>query len=251
MTDLIKLNYLDGHVAELVLNRPDKLNAITPEMAAAIQAARRSINSDANVHAVVIRGEGERAFCAGTDIKSLDQYEDAWAWRQRVCYATEIRNIQKPVVAAVHGYAFGGGLEIAINADLRVAHPGAVIAAPEVTHGWLGAGGMTQMLTQLCSYGTAMRINLTGDRFDAAEAQRMGVFELVEEDYLGQALALAERIAKHHPVATMTVKEGVRAAMQSGLQAGSRHENDLMVLAFALGNQRSGTDAFASRKDGK
>ena len=249
MTGAVHLTQTRDGVAELVLDRPEKLNAITPEMAEAIRDARRAINADAQVRCVLIRGEGERAFCVGTDIRSLDRYEDAFAWRQRICYATEIRRIQKAVIAAPHGYCMGGGLEIAINADIRVAHPGTVIAAPEVTHGWLGAGGMTQMLTRLVGYGQAMRINLTGDRFDAAEAQRIGVFEVVAEDYLDRARAMALRIAGHDLIATMTVKEGVRAALQSGLAAGVRHENDLMVLAFAMGNQRRGTDAFAARKE--
>lgn len=249
MSGSVELTVGTNKVAELVLNRPEKLNAITPAMAHAIRVARRTINGSADINAVVVRGEGSRAFCAGTDLNSLDEYEDAWAWRQRVCYATEIRRIQKPVLAALHGYAFGGGLEIALNADIRIAAPNTQIAAPEVTHGWLGAGGMTQMLTRLCGYGNAMRINLTGDRFNALEAQTMGVLEMVEEDALGVARAMAERIAGHDVIATMTVKEGVRAAMRSGLDAGARHENDLMVLAFAMGNQRRGTDAFAGRKD--
>lgn len=247
MTDGLRLDGPSEGVLELVLDRPKKLNAITPKMAEAIRDSRRRINDDPAIRCVLIRGEGERAFCAGTDLHSLDDYEDAWAWRQRICYATEIRKIEKPVVAAVHGYAFGGGLEIALNSDIRIASPDTVIAAPEVTHGWLGAGGMTQMLTRLCGYGVAMLINLSGDRFSAEQAQKFGVFEIVDEDWLGIARGLATRIAGHDPIATMTIKEGIRAAMRTGLDSGSRHENDLMVMAFALGNQRRGVDAFAKR----
>jgi len=246
--DLIRLEAHADGVAELILNRPKKLNAITPAMAVDIRNARRRINDDPGIRAVVIHGEGVKAFCAGTDLRSLDKYEDAWAWRQRVCYATEVRNIQKPVICALHGYTFGGGLEIALNSDIRIAAPSTQIAAPEVSHGWLGAGGMTQMLTRLCGYGVAAMINLTGDRFDAQQALRWGIVEEVTDDALTRARALATQMAGFDLIATMTVKEGIRAAMRSGLDAGARHENDLMVMAFAMGAQRRGTDAFAARE---
>ena len=251
MTDLILLERLGDGVAELVLNRPEKLNAINPEMASAVRAARREINDDDAIHAVVVRGEGERAFCAGTDIGRLDSFKDAWDFRNRVCYATEFRRIKKPTVAALKGWVVGGGLEIAINCDIRVAAPSTKIGAPEVKHGWLGGGGQTQMLTRLVGYGKAMMMCLTGDTYDSAEAYRMGVVEKLvgEGEEVTAAREMALRIAGHTTIATMTVKEGIRAALNGTLDGASRYENDLMVLAFALGNQRKGIDAFASRKD--
>lgn len=251
MTELVVLSKADG-VAEILLNRPEKLNAITPEMCVALRDARRDINDDADVRAVVIHGAGERGFCAGTDLKSLDQYPDAWAWRNRIDYATQLRRITKPTIAALKGWTLGGGLEIAINCDIRVAARSTRIGLPEVTHGWLGGGGSTQMLTRLVGYGKAMLICLSGDDFDAEEAYRFGVFERLVDD--GQevevARAYARRMAEHSPIATQTVKEGIRAAMNGTLDGASRYENDLMVLAFALGNHRSGIDSFAARKDG-
>ena len=251
MTDNILLERIGDGVAEIVLNRPDKHNAISREMASAIRAARREINDDDEIRCVVVRGAGERAFSAGTDIKQLDTYKDAWAFRNRVCYATEFRRIKKPTIAALKGWAVGGGLEIAINCDIRVAAPSTRIGAPEVKHGWLGGGGQTQMLTRLVGYGKAMLIGLTGDTYDAEAAYRMGVVELLVGDgeEVSAARDLARRIASHTLVATMTVKEGIRAAMNGTLDGASRYENDLMVLAFALGNQRKGIDAFIGRKD--
>ena len=194
---------------------------------------------------------GEKAFCAGTDITRLDNFKDAWAFRNRVCYATEFRRIKKPTVAALKGWAVGGGLEIAINCDIRVAAPSTKVGAPEVKHGWLGGGGQTQMLTRLVGYGKAMMMCLTGDTYGAEEAYRMGVVEKLVGDgeEVDAARDMAQRIAGHTTIATMTVKEGIRAALNGTLDGASRYENDLMVLAFALGNQRKGIDAFTSRKD--
>jgi len=246
----IKLTKADG-IAEILIDRPEKLNAITPEMFVALRDARRDINDDPDVRVVIIHGAGDRAFSAGTDLKTLDSYADAWAWRNRVDYATQLRRITKPTIAAMKGWAVGGGLEIAINCDIRVAARSTKIGAPEVKHGWLGGGGQTQMLTRLVGYGKAMLICLTGEPFSAEEAYRMGVVEMLVDD--GQevivARELAAKIAKHTAIATQTVKEGIRAALNGTLDGASRYENDLMVLAFALGNQRAGIDTFTSRKD--
>ncbi|MET3898024.1 enoyl-CoA hydratase [Devosia sp. UYZn731] len=251
MPDQILLERHGDGIAELVLNRPEKHNAISPEMAAAIRDARRQINDDDEIRAVVVRGAGERAFCAGTDIAQLDSFKDAWAFRNRICYATEFRRIKKPTVAALKGWAVGGGLEIAINCDIRIAAPSTKIGAPEVKHGWLGGGGQTQMLTRLVGYGKAMMMCLTGDTYGSDEAYRMGVIEQMvgEGEEVAAARDMAARIAGHTTIATMTVKEGIRAALNGTLDGASRYENDLMVLAFALGNQRKGIDEFVGRKD--
>lgn len=251
MSDHILLERQGEGLAEVVLNRPEKHNAITPDMADAIRHVRREINDDDSIRAVIVRGAGEKAFSAGTDITSLDTFKDAWDFRNRVCYATEFRRIKKPTVAALKGWAVGGGLEIAINCDIRIAAPSTKVGAPEVKHGWLGGGGQTQMLTRLVGYGKAMMMCLTGDFYDSEEAYRMGVIEKLvgEGEEVGAAREMAGRIATHTGIATMTVKEGIRAALNGTLDGASRYENDLMVLAFALGNQRKGIDAFTSRKD--
>jgi enoyl-CoA hydratase/carnithine racemase len=250
MSEFILLNRLENGVAEIVLNRPAKLNAMTPEMAAAVRNARREINDDETIRAVVVRGAGEKAFSAGTDIGQLDSFRDAWAFRNRVCYATEFRRIKKPTIAALKGWVVGGGLEIAINCDIRVAAPSAKLGAPEVKHGWLGGGGQTQMLVRLVGYGKASMMCLTGETYDAETSYRMGLIEQMsaEGEEVAKAHELANKIAAHTLVATMTVKEGIRAALNGTLDGASRYENDLMVLAFALGNQRRGIDSFMARK---
>ncbi|MDG4674929.1 enoyl-CoA hydratase/isomerase family protein [Shinella sp. 838] len=225
----------NGAVGEIVLDRPRKHNALTPEMYHQIVAACAAADADANIRVVIFRGAGERAFCAGSDIKALEGYEDFWAWRNRVDYIPPIRNLRKPAIAAVKGWAFGGGLEIALACDIRVVARNAVFSAPEVSLGWNGAGGAAQHLTRMCGYGQAMRLLLTGDRFDAEEAHRIGMIEMLvepgEEDE--QARELAGRIAGHSTVATQAVKAAVRSAMDMPVALGLSFENELMSLCFA------------------
>ena len=135
MIDEIQVDKTGGGVAELVLNRPLKHNAITPAMSAAIREALTALESDGEVRCVLVRGAGERAFCAGTDLHTLDDFADAWSWRNAINYALEFHAFRKPLVAAVKGWTFGGGFEIALNCDIRVASKTTKFAAPEVKHG--------------------------------------------------------------------------------------------------------------------
>ncbi|MGB5557678.1 MAG: enoyl-CoA hydratase/isomerase family protein [Paracoccaceae bacterium] len=224
-----------GPVAEIILDRPAKHNALTPAMYRQIDACCARANEDDTVHAVIFHGAGTRAFCAGSDTKALDGYADFWAWRNRVDYIPPILNLRKPAIAAVKGWALGGGLEIALACDIRVVARSAVFSAPEVALGWTGAGGAAQHLTRMCGYGQAMKWLLTGDRFDAAEAHRIGMVEFLVDDgeELTTAFTLAEKIAAHSPVATQAVKAAIRSALDVTVAQGLKHENDLMSLCFA------------------
>lgn len=240
----------DGNVGELVLNRPEKLNALTPDMFRLLRDLSMEINEADDIHVVLFRGEGTRAFCAGTDINTLKEYPDFWAWRNRVDYVTQIRAIRKPVIACVHGYALGGGHELAVAADIRIAATNAVFGAPEIRLGWVGAGGTSQYLPRLIGYGQAMRILLTGQRIDAQEALRIGLVEEVVETgkELERARELAREIASYSPIATQTTKAAVRAGMNGNLELGLQIENELMALCFAAGNDKSGAKLFGERK---
>lgn len=240
----------DGNVGELVLNRPEKLNALTPDMFRLLRDLATEINETDEIHAVLFRGEGTRAFCAGTDIHTLKEYPDFWAWRNRVDYVTQIRAIRKPVIACVHGYALGGGHELAVAADIRIAAANAVFGAPEIRLGWVGAGGTSQYLPRLIGYGQAMRLLLTGQRIDAQEALRIGLVEEVVETgkELDRARELAREIASYSPIATQTTKAAVRAGMNGNLELGLQIENELMALCFAAGNDKAGAKLFGERK---
>ena len=224
-----------GSVADIVLDRPDKHNALTPQMYRDIAECCDCANRTNSVNAVIFRGAGERAFCAGSDIKALEGYEDFWAWRNRFDYIPPILALRKPTIAALKGWALGGGLEIALACDLRVAARSTMFGAPEVTLGWNGAGGAAQHMTRLCGYGQAMRYLLTGDRFDAEKAERIGMVEWLVNDgeELNVARDVADRIAAQSSVATQAVKSAVRAALDMPVAQGLTLENELMALCFA------------------
>ena len=230
---------LAGNVGEITLNRPAKHNALTPQMYRQIGQCCAEANETKAAHVVIIRGSGERAFCAGSDIKALEGYEDFWAWRNRYDYIPPILALRKPAIAAVKGWALGGGLEIALACDLRVVARTAVFAAPEVQLGWNGAGGAARHLTRMCGYGRAMKLLLTGERFGAEEAARIGMVEYLTEpgEELEKARDVAAQIAGHAAHATEAVKAAVRGAMDLSLEQGLRNENELMSLCFAKAEQ--------------
>lgn len=248
-TDHIALT-IDEGVAVLTLNRPEKLNAITPDMAAAIQDNCAAVDRDDSVRVLLVKGAGERAFCAGSDLNSLAEYPSCWKFRNRVEYATAVRNVRKPVVAALKGWVLGGGCEMALSADIRVAGAGVRCGFPEVKRGWVGGGGASQLLPRLIGYGHAMRLLLTGDAIDAEEAHRLGLFELVvpDTDVDTRALALCRQIAAYSQVAVEAVKASVRMALTAPLDSGLRYENEMNTLCFAAGDHLEGIRAFQQKR---
>ena len=237
-------------VAEIMLNRPAKLNAITPAMAARIEDVCREVDRDEAVRAVLLRGAGERAFCAGSDLNALAAYPSHWAFRNRVEYATAVRRIRKPVVAALHGWVLGGGAEMALSADLRVIGRSARVGFPEVARGWVGGGGASQMLPRLIGLGQAQRLLLLGEPIDAAEAFRLGLAEfLVEDDEMVErARSICRKLAGYSPIAVESVKASVRMAMSAPLPAGLAYENEMNTLCFAAGDHLEGIDAFRDKR---
>ena len=244
MTDEV-LASVSAHIAEIVLNRPQKHNAVTREMAARLQEICSGFDRDDDVRVVLIKGAGERAFSSGSDLNALAQYPTAWAFRNRVVYENVIRNIRKPVVAALKGWVLGGGGEMALAADIRVAGRSVKMGFPEITRGWVGGGGASQMLPRLVGYGQAMRLLMTGEPIGAEEAYRLGLVEyLVDDaDVEATARALCERLATFSPVALQAVKASVRAAL-SGLDAGLRYENEMNTLCFSARDHMEGIRAF-------
>ena len=249
MPDNVTLT-IDDAIAQITLDRPEKLNAVTPEMAAAIQDHCVDVDRNDAVRVVLLKGAGDRAFCAGSDLDSLAEYPSAWKFRNRVEYATAVRNIKKPVIAALKGWVLGGGCEIALSADIRVAGRSTRCGFPEVKRGWVGGGGASQMLPRLIGYGQAMRLLVTGDVIDAQEAQRLGLVEILVDDAEvdARALALCRQIAGYSPVAAQSVKASVRMALTSSLEAGLRYENEMNTLCFATGDHLEGIHAFQQKR---
>jgi enoyl-CoA hydratase len=248
----VTLTVADG-IGQIVLDRPDKMNAITPGMTAELQRICTEIDANTAIRAATIMGAGERAFSAGSDLNVLADLTDVLAFRDRVEYAALVRNLRKPVVAGLKGWVLGGGMEIAIAADIRVAGRSVRIGGPEVTRGWIGGGGASQMLPRLVGAGQAMRLLLTGEPVDADTALRIGLVEELVEDaeVAPRVLALAQKIAAFSPVATQAVKAGIRAALSMPLEQGLRYENELHTICMSDTARHEGIKAFQEKRDGK
>lgn len=249
MTDDLLFTVAD-HVATITLNRPAKLNALTPEMAAALIAAVGACNTSDAVRCVVIIGAGEKAFSAGSDITTLDGYATAWDFRNRDDYCDALRACRKPVVAAINGYALGGGLETAMAADIRIASTNARFAAPEIKLGWIGGGGMAAGLTYSMGASNAALMLLTGDMIDAEKALAWGlVSELVApEALLLRAREIAATIASRAPIAAETAKLNLRAAHTMPWDKAIDYERDLQAICFATDDAKEGRAAFAEKR---
>jgi enoyl-CoA hydratase/carnithine racemase len=239
-----------GPVATLMLNRPSKLNAVTPQMTDAVHAYADRINADSEVRAVVLTGAGEKAFCAGSDVSELDAYDTAWEFRGRPDYCDAVRAIRKPVIAAVNGYAYGGGLELAMSADIRLASRSAMFAAPEIKLGWIGGGGVSAFLALSAGPSNAALMLYTGDPVDAATALSWGLVSQVLEphDLLPAARELAGRIAQRPPIAAQTAKLNLRAAYAMPLENAIQYERDLQTICFATEDAAEGRSAFTQKR---
>lgn len=234
MDGAVTLQVAEG-VAVLTLDRPAKHNAITNAMAGELAAHAQAINGEPNLRAVLLRGAGERAFCAGMDLKAIEAFPTAWDFRHRPDYPAAVRGIRKPVVAAVKGWALGGGFELALACDIRIAASSVRIGFPEVTRGWVGGGGASQMLPRVAGLGAAMRLLLTGEQIGAEEALRLRLVEQVVEDAALEetAMALCRKLAALPPVAVQAVKASVRQSLEAPLSAGLSYENEMNVLCLA------------------
>ncbi|NEM91035.1 enoyl-CoA hydratase/isomerase family protein [Galbitalea soli] len=243
---------LDGAVALVTINRPEKLNSVTPEMSAALEAFATWANDADAVRAIVLTGAGERAFCAGSDIRTLDSYATPWDFRNRRDYCDALRALRKPVIAAINGYAFGGGLETALTCDIRIAATTATFAAPEITLGWIGGGGMTALLAHSIGASNTALMTMTGDPIDAARALAWGlVSEVVPPaELLPRALELARTIASRPPIAAETAKVNLTAAFNLPLAQAVAYERELQGITFATEDAREGRAAFAEKRPG-
>lgn len=241
---------LRGKVAVVTIDRPAKLNSVTQEMSDELVRVVHQLNDDDGVRAVVLTGAGERSFCAGSDIRTLDKYATPWDFRNRADYCDAIRECRKPVIAAVNGYAFGGGLETALNCDIRLAATTASFAAPEIKLGWIGGGGMSAFLAASIGPSNAAIMLMTGDSIDADTALRWGlVSELVEPERLvDRAIELGEVIASRPPIAAETAKANLRAAYNMPQDAAIRYERDLQTVTFATADADEGRAAFAEKR---
>jgi enoyl-CoA hydratase/carnithine racemase len=249
----VRCETADAGIATITLNRPDVMNAISQQMRAELSAAVRAADTDDQVRAILLRGAGDRAFCAGADIREFRPPQSVVVARQDRAgpiWNDLINASCKPTVAAVHGYCLGGGLEIALACDLRIAADDAVFGFPEVRLGIIPGAGGTQRLPRLVGPGQALRLILTGQRIDAAEALRIGlVSEVVPRGELtDRALAYAAQLSRGAPRAIEYAKEAILRGSELSLADGLRLESDLATLLMSTDDRVEGAAAFREHR---
>ena len=243
----------DGPVALLTLNRPDKLNAMSMQMKAEIVDALRGSEADPSVRVHVVTGAGDKAFVAGADISEFEGRTplDQWRIYERGTLYDAVDRLEKPILAMVNGFCLGGGLELAMACDIRIASERAVLGQTEVNIGIIPGGGGSQRLARLVGLGNAMKLSLTGDRIDAHEALRIGlVDDVVPHGKLrDRTLEIASRIASKSALAVRLAKAAVRASVRLPLDQGLRHEQALFALALSSEDKEEGVRAFLEKRE--
>jgi enoyl-CoA hydratase/carnithine racemase len=252
----VAVHKADGapHVAELVLDRPAALNAVSTAMARAIANATAALAADDRLRAVVLSSSSEKAFCVGADLKERNNLTDDELRRQRPVHRSAYRGVLDlpvPTVAAVHGYALGGGCELALACDIIVADATAVFALPEVSVGVIPGGGGTQLLARRVGWGRAADLVFTARRVDASEAHRLGIVDrLVPAGRdLAAALEIATAISRNSPVGVRNAKKSMRLGLDVPLAAGLEIEDAGWRATAFSGDRSEGVAAFNEKRD--
>ncbi|MEJ7623705.1 MAG: enoyl-CoA hydratase/isomerase family protein [Pyrinomonadaceae bacterium] len=241
-----------GKVAVLTICRPDKLNALSSNVHREGVAALDELRRDDSVRVLVITGSGEKAFIAGADIS---EFEGKTAVTQRNTFQEKslfnsLDTFPKPVIAMVNGFCLGGGNELAMACDIRMASETARFSQPEINLGIMCGGGGTQRLPRLIGEGRAMELALTGDMIDAATAYKFGLVNHVfpADQLEAETMKLAEKIAEKAPIALQLSKEAVKFASRSNLDEGLRREVDLFAICFSTEDKKEGVAAFLEKR---
>jgi enoyl-CoA hydratase len=253
MSDAIVLSHREGGTAILTINRPDKLNALSHDTFVALRTAVEEAIADAAVHAIIITGAGEKAFVAGADIGELSTQnpvsgQEFSRFGQDVF--TLIEQSPKPVIAAVNGFALGGGCELTLACHIRVAAENARFGQPEVNLGIIPGYGGTQRLARIVGMGRATELIVTGAMIDAQEALRIGLVNRIapKGGALDAARELAAQIASRSAVAVRFALAALRAVPQMGLTEGLAQEAALFGLCIGTEDFREGTTAFLEKR---
>jgi enoyl-CoA hydratase/carnithine racemase len=241
---------VDERVALCRLNRPEARNALSPELMQELASAVEGFDADPEVRCIVIAGSDE-TFASGADIAALRErsFQDSLV-HPSASFWKRLAACRTPLVAAVSGWALGGGCELALICDLIVASETAQLGQPEITLGIIPGGGGTQRLARVVGKQRAMELVLTGRRIEAREAERMGLVNLVagKKDWLAEALELARRIAARPPIAVRLAKQAVLAADETAMSAGLETERRLYELSMATEDRLEGMDAFLEKR---
>ena len=240
----------EAPIAVVTINRPDKLNALNWGLVAEMAAQLEALDADDAIRCLVLTGAGEKAFAAGADIAEMSGASPIQMATGSFESWDRIRRIKKPIIAAVGGYALGGGNELAMHADMIVASENARFGQPEILLGIMCGAGGTQRLTRTIGKYRTMELCLTGQPITAAQAQEWGLVNRVVPvgQHLEEAKKLAREVAKQAPMAVRFTKEAILAAFEMPLQDGLAYEKRLFALLFATEDQREGMRAFLAKE---
>jgi enoyl-CoA hydratase len=246
------LRELHGRVALVTINRPDKRNALDGATRSQLVAAFDQLAADPEVRVVVLTGAGDKAFVAGADISEFEGRSpiDQFRVMSGRTVFDAVDRCPKPVIAALNGFTLGGGCELAMACDIRIAADTAKLGQPEVNLGIIPGGGGTQRLPRLVGSGAAFKLLYSGELIGADEALRIGLVDEVvpAAELRARALALATAIAQKSPVALKLIKEAVRTALRVPLDEGLRQEATLFGLAFSSEDKAEGVAAFLGKR---
>ncbi len=239
-------------VAVLTINRPDKLNALNEQVRDEMLAILEEIKVDDSIGAIVLTGAGEKSFVAGADIKEFEgrspfDQREAMRFPRIFDY---MATYPKPVIAMINGFCLGGGCELAMSCDIRIASEKARFGQPEINLGLIPGGGGTQRMPRIVGGGNAMKMILSGEMIPAAEAFRIGLADAIvpPEELRERTLKLASTIASKSPVTLRVAKEAVRASERMGIEEGILYERDLFCLCFSTEDKKEGVDAFLAKR---
>jgi len=239
-----------GRVGVITLSRPKQLNALSPGLMAELGSALAALDADAGIGAILITGN-EKAFAAGADITAMKDFSYMHAYMTDYITGWEhFRRVRKPVIAAVAGYALGGGNELAMQCDILIAAENAKFGQPEINLGIMPGYGGTQRLPRYTSKAKAMDLCLTARMMDAQEAERAGLVSRVVplDKLMDEALAVAEKIANYSLPVVMMIKESINRAYETSLAEGALFERRVFQSQFSLEDQKEGMAAFVEKR---
>jgi enoyl-CoA hydratase len=242
-----------GHIARVIVNRPKVLNALNRKTVEELDDAFKELGSDPSIKVLILTGAGEKSFVAGADINEVSGYdptEGALFAHHGQSVLNRIENLGKPVIAAINGFALGGGCEIAMACHIRVASNKARLGQPEILLGIIPGFGGTQRLARLIGEGRAMELVLTGDQISAEEAYRMGLLnKVVPPEALQETVtALAQKLAAKGALTLRYAMDAVHHGLQTSLAEGLNLEANLFAMCCATEDKREGTRAFLEKR---
>ncbi|RXI99977.1 enoyl-CoA hydratase [Anaerobacillus alkaliphilus] len=248
------LSIQENEIATILLNRSEKANAMSVQLLTELQDILENIKYNPAIRCVIITGSGEKAFCAGADLKERATMNPQEVRKTVALIRKTINDIEelpKPVIAAINGVAFGGGTELALACDFRIAATNAVFGLTETSLGIIPGAGGTQRLSRLIGKGKAKELIYTARRVDAIEAEKIGLVEYVETDFKGKALELAQMICKNGPIAVSQAKLAIDKGFEMDLQSGLAFEQAAYERTIPTKDRLEGLQAFKEKRPPK